>query len=70
MHIIMINPGDKYGKLTVISRAGSSAHGDALYQCQCECGNICIKKGTILKTVSQRGHSCSCGCTRRKKEEK
>lgn len=51
--------GEVYGKLTVISRAGSSNVGRvATWNCQCECGNLCVVRGTCLRS----GHTKSCGC--------
>lgn len=70
MRRVMINPGDRYGDLTVIGRAGASDHGDAIYQCQCRCGNMCLKKATVLKMVSTRGNICSCGCRRKERRVK
>lgn len=29
--------GQTFGKLTVIERAGSDKHGNALWKCQCNC---------------------------------
>lgn len=31
-----------FGRLTVISFFGSSSNGNALWLCQCQCGNKCI----------------------------
>lgn len=49
--------GNKYGKLTVISRAGTK-NGYATWNCQCECGKIIEVKGLNLR----RGGTKSCGC--------
>lgn len=49
--------GQKFGRLTVIRR--SHFEKDVTwYECQCDCGNICVKRGTDIK----RGHTKSCGC--------
>lgn len=50
--------GNHYGKLTVIERAKNNSSGNAMWKCQCECGNITIASGTDLR----RGHYQSCGC--------
>ena len=50
--------GHKYGKLTVVSFVGINNKGQALWKCQCECGNTCIKVGSILRS----GCCNSCGC--------
>lgn len=48
--------GKKYGKLTVLSRAGSE-NGYALWRCKCECGRETITKGVSLRV----GNTESCG---------
>ena len=50
--------GQKFGRLTVIERAGSSDTGLALWKCQCDCGNIVTVFGSNLRS----GHTTSCGC--------
>lgn len=57
----------KFGHLTVISRAGSDARGEALWECECDCGahSHIIVLGSNLRT----GHTTSCGCERRSKGE-
>lgn len=54
--------GQRFGKLTVISRHGTHKRGGALWKCQCECGNECIAKTSDLT----RGSTTSCGCNRGK----
>lgn len=50
--------GERFTKLLVLERAGSDRHKQALWRCQCDCGN------TIIATTSQlrSGHTKSCGC--------
>ena len=50
--------GLKFGRLTVIKRAGSNKDGRATWVCTCECGEISIKTGKLLLN----GHCKSCGC--------
>lgn len=51
--------GQKFGRLTVIERAGKAAHGDhAKWLCQCECGNTI----TALSNNLRFGNTTSCGC--------
>lgn len=52
--------GEKYGRLTVVSRAPNKSERDtnARWQCECECGRKCIQYGQDLK----RGKVVSCGC--------
>ena len=45
--------GNKYGRLTVLSYAGSGK-----WLCRCECGNECTVRGWNLKS----GSTVSCGC--------
>jgi hypothetical protein len=47
-----------FGRLTVISFLGSSSNGNALWLCQCQCGNKCIVDSQRL----QKGFIRSCGC--------
>lgn len=53
---------NKFGKLTVLERAGSDK-GNALWKCICDCGNTIIVRGTSLRT----GHTKSCGCLQKEK---
>lgn len=49
--------GDKYGKLTVVSSAGSRG-GHVYWNCLCECGNEKVVRGSHLLS----GNVKSCGC--------
>ena len=51
----------KYGRLTVLERAGKDKHGKATWNCLCECGENKVVRG--VDVVS--GHTLSCGCLRR-----
>ena len=50
--------GLKFGKLSVIERAGSTKHGAVKWRCVCECGNETIVIGDELR----KGNTRSCGC--------
>ena len=50
--------GQRFGRLTVIRRAGSNNNGRALWFCKCDCGNVDVKIGKLLLN----GHCKSCGC--------
>lgn len=51
--------GQKFGRLTVIRDSGLRAsNGNVKWECLCECGNICYKIGSSLKS----NHVQSCGC--------
>lgn len=60
--------GKRFGRLTVVRRAGSyaSADGSGLsvtWLCHCDCGKDVIVIGNNLKS----GHTKSCGCIRTEK---
>lgn len=60
---IEVNPGDRYGRLTVIreveSRIMSSGKKARRVQCQCECGNE-----TTVELRKLRERKPACGCQR------
>ncbi len=51
--------GQKFGRLTVLSRADNKQNGSTRWLCQCECG----KQKTILGSSLVSGHTKSCGCS-------
>lgn len=52
--------GEKFNKLTVLRLAGVGKHGQRMWECECECGNIVkVNQYSILKGMTQ-----SCGCKR------
>lgn len=63
-HRVIDETGNKYGKLTVLERAGSDRDKKALWLCQCECGNTTITTGKRLRN----GTTKSCGCIQSMKE--
>lgn len=58
--------GLKFGRLTVLRRDGLAVNGNALWFCQCECGNVC----TINSYNLRRGVTKSCGCLARELSRK
>lgn len=52
--------GEKFGRLEVISEAGSSKQGRRLWKCKCTCGNVTILNTNVLTS----GTTKSCGCFR------
>lgn len=50
--------GQKFGRLTVVSRAGSSRHNKALWRTLCECGEESVTETGALRS----GAVQSCGC--------
>ncbi len=57
--------GKKSGRLTVLSRE-SSKRNNAMWLCQCDCGNKKIVSGHDLRS----GHTRSCGCLSRERTSK
>lgn len=50
--------GNRYGRLTVIDRAGSTATKKAIWNCVCDCGKTTTAIGSALRNGAVR----SCGC--------
>ncbi len=50
--------GQRFGRLTVVGRSGSSIDGKAMWLCQCDCGNTVRVIGKSLRA----GLTRSCGC--------
>jgi hypothetical protein len=50
--------GSVYGRLLVLSRAGTSQSKKVLWNCRCECGNEVMVDACSLAT----GNTLSCGC--------
>ncbi len=53
--------GQKFSRLTVISRAANAPDGSARWACACECGGETVSFGSNLR----RGSARSCGCLQR-----
>ena len=52
--------GQRFGRLVVIRRSGTTRQGVATWFCLCDCGNERIVSGASMR----KGHSNSCGCLR------
>lgn len=50
--------GKKFGRFTVIKREKNNSHGQAMWECECECGKRKVVAGYNLRN----GNSQSCGC--------
>jgi hypothetical protein len=59
MGVLRNENGNKYGRLTVVSRAKNQGTRAAWY-CQCSCGAEIVVSGKHLRS----GHTSSCGCYR------
>ncbi len=55
-----LNPGQVFGRLTLLEQAGVSSNGGVLWRCQCECGYVGRFRAGNLKS----GNTQSCGCAR------
>ncbi len=57
---IPINPGERFGRLTVLNRAGINSEGHATYRCRCDCGCVVSAADNIQL---RKGKTTSCGCS-------
>lgn len=48
--------GDKIGKILLLEKIGRGYHKDAMWKCQCDCGNIFYRLTSSVK----KGKSCGC----------
>ena len=48
----------RFGKLVAIRRLDEKKNGCFLWECKCDCGNICKVPASYLKN----GNTKSCGC--------
>ena len=60
MSILVDVAGRTFGGWTVLRLNGRDRHGQALWECRCECGNV----GDVTGGRLRRGESTSCGCRR------
>ena len=58
--------GQKFGRLTAIRRTGEIRSGSAVWELQCECGNVV---NATLRNLVQ-GYKNSCGCLERDTKQK
>lgn len=57
-NVLIDETGNRYGRLTVVSRAENTKHGLARWNCVCDCGNTTVVIGNHLRN----GNTVSCGC--------
>ncbi|MBN4074430.1 MAG: AP2 domain-containing protein [Alkaliphilus sp.] len=50
--------GQRFGKLTATKRTGQKKNNSQVWECKCDCGNICEVSSGALKS----GKTNSCGC--------
>lgn len=58
MGVLINEVGNKYGRLTVISRAHPEDKKGGWWNCKCDCGNEIVVHGVRLRN----GNTKSCGC--------
>ena len=56
---------EKYGRLTPVRKLEGYG-GRNVWECRCDCGNLCHVRMSNLKS----GHTKSCGCLRKEKQKK
>ncbi len=61
-HSLIDLAGQRFGKLTVLSKENAQKDGHTRWQCRCDCGNVC----TVTSFALRKGKIKSCGCGRRK----
>jgi hypothetical protein len=52
--------GNRFGKIVAIRRTENQQHGSYVWECKCDCGNICYYNTETLNA----GHANSCGCAK------
>lgn len=55
--------GQVFGRLTVVSSAGSNPRGNRMWRCRCSCGGETVTITNLLRS----GHTQSCGCLQRER---
>ena len=58
--------GEKFGRLTVIEKTDMRKHGNIVWKCQCDCGNMHYAYTNLLTS----GEVKSCGCLHRETAQK
>lgn len=58
--------GRRFGRLRVLNPAGHAKNGNALWLCQCDCGNSTVADSYRLR----HGMTRSCGCLRQESSRK
>lgn len=53
--------GQRFGRLEAVEFAGVNSHGQALWECACDCGNVKV----VLAHSLKEGRTRSCGCIRK-----
>lgn len=51
--------GKRFGRLVVVEESGRDKHGNVLWVCKCDCGNLTMP---IIGSSLRSGNTRSCGC--------
>lgn len=60
---VELRPGDKIGRLTVLSK-GERINGALASVCRCECEKIITRRDSTLRIARDQGMEASCGCAK------
>ena len=60
MKTVVIKPGDRYGRLSVIKEVEPTETGVRRFLCQCDCGNKTIVRMCHLRSAKHPTVSCGC----------
>lgn len=61
----LVQPGDRFGRFTVLSYAGKNASRNRYWLCQCDCGG---EPRRVLQFNLRDGSTVSCGCLRKERQ--
>ena len=61
--------GQRFGKLIVVERAGSTSDGHAKWKCKCDCGNFTEVSSNSLTKKNNSTKSCGCWKIEKAKEK-
>lgn len=56
-----LHAGQRVGWLTLRRVVGHSEHGDAIWECTCECGGTVNRRAEPLYKALRRGNNAGCG---------
>lgn len=60
---IIDETGKRHGMVEVLRLVSTDPFRGAMFECKCDCGNVCVKSGAELR---RNDTHCSCGCARKK----
>jgi hypothetical protein len=54
--------GKRYGRLVVLRRTVNKKSFHPMWECQCDCGEVCVVRGSSLTSTKETAQTRSCGC--------